>query len=294
MDWRVDPTTAVWLQAHGEKAGDEASIVELAHSDTIQVLQVKFQSHDHGAGYYNQNRVSMDNGTTTQQLEPDFQSVFASLWRIMFTPTHALSLQIRQALQAQQLVPGHYVAAHVRALYGVQSRPESVIASMTENAIRCAAQLSQLLNTDRIYVASDSQLAVQRALAFGAAHGVDVVTTNEHSNHQSQPLHLDKTPNWQRRPASDFMNVFVELYLLGLSRCMTYGMGRYGQLGSMISRTGASTCHLVHMNATAMAACSFSSESARIPPPSQHESPLENQQELLSPLFLPPKTQLYM
>ena len=319
LDWRVNndndtAASAAWLQTHSEKAGDEASIVELAHRATLAVVQVKFQSHDHGAGYYNRHRIverrlqqpplAMDQDID-ETLEPDFATVFADLWRILFTPSAALAQQIHETMlqqQQQPLAPGQYVGAHVRALYGVSSRPEALIARMAENALHCTLQFLQNHNNPVVYVASDSLLAVQTARDYGTAHGLTVVSAttltnrnHNHSRHLSQdPLHLDKTPDWRTRPATDFMTVFVDLYLLGSSRCVTYGMGGFGLLASFLSRTGAATCHAVHMNATFLADCPtvppLSLLSIRNHPPQSTivDDSTRHTAHLWSSLFLPP------
>ena len=59
-------------------------------------------------------------------------------------------------------------------------------------------------------------------------------------------LHLDrgsmfltdtaKTPasDWKGRPASDFYDTFVDLYLLALSKCTTFGRGGYGSWAAIM------------------------------------------------------------
>ena len=100
---------------------------------------------------------------------------------------------------------------------------------------------------------------------------------------------MDKTKDWRNRPASDFYDVFIDLYSMGLSRCVTYGMGGYGQFASLIS--GASRCSVAHMNATAMAQCqsfpddkSFLRRQALLP---KERSPDEHDHSQAS-IFLPP------
>ena len=289
IDWRVPDGQDTVLQKNSERAGDQDSILAMAARSDVAVLQVKFQSHDHGAVYYDSHRESVD--------EPDFAALFHRVWRIFFTPAPALAARIQTTLRAGGLVPGRYGAAHVRALYGVEEREEELITGWTQNAIHCAIQLLQQqenvsVNDDPVFFASDSELATRKAVQYGQANGLKVISRRSLTNSSSvnkDPLHMDKTKDWRNRPASDFYDVFIDLYSMGLSRCVTYGMGGYGQFASLIS--GASRCSLAHMNATAMAQCqsfpdrkSFLRRQALVP---KERSPAEDDHSQTS-IFLQP------
>ena len=193
-------------------------------------------------------------------------------------------------MQAAGLVPGHYGAAHVRALYGVNDRDETLITGWAENAVRCAAHLlhQQSRVGGPVYFASDSELAVQKAAQYGEANGLRVTSrpvTGSSTN--LNPLHLDKTKDWRERPVSDFYDVFIDLYLLGFSQCMTYGMGGYGQFASLISPTGNTRCSMIHMNATAIANCQMPEKSIlQQQGLTTKDTPSDNNH--LQPIFLPP------
>jgi len=254
-------------------------------SHLFRVLQVKFQSHDHGAAYYNVHCCS-------SSADPDFDAVFGTVWRLVFTPTPALAAQITDTLDRTGLVPGHYSAAHLRALYGVPTREPQLVTAWTQNAVHCAV-MAQYDNNNHdtaaaVYFASDSESAVQTAVSYGALHGVrvmsrssvDVVVTNNNEN----PLHLDKTKDWRRRPPSDFYSVFVDLFVMSLGRCVAYSMGGYGRMAALMS-TIAAGCSMMHMNATALAECPVLPAAPN--PNNQNEPQLyENKQQ--QPIFLPP------
>ena len=63
-------------------------------------------------------------------------------------------------------------------------------------------------------------------------------TTNNKNNtqqKQERPLHLDKAERIDKREPYEFYDTFVDLYLLGMSKCVTYNRGGYGQWASLIS-----------------------------------------------------------
>jgi hypothetical protein len=47
-------------------------------------------------------------------------------------------------------------------------------------------------------------------------------------------LHMDRCSDWQKRPASEFFNIFLYLYLLALGDCVTFNKGGYGHWGLLI------------------------------------------------------------
>lgn len=85
-------------------------------------------------------------------------------------------------------------------------------------------------------MASDHALATQMAVQYGEKQSAHVVARE----HTAQPLHLDKAENVTDRSPSDFYDTFVDLYLMGLSRCVTFNRGGFGQWASLMSHN--STC----------------------------------------------------
>ena len=66
-----------------------------------------------------------------------------------------------------------------------------------------------------------------------------------------EPIHLDrgrdflrKSDDWKGRPASDFYDVFVDLFLLANSRCIAYGIGGFGSWASLLG--GIGNCSISH------------------------------------------------
>jgi hypothetical protein len=133
MDWRVPPTTTtstattmsqLWrdleenplLQQEQnqqqqqqpakvvvQRAGNQNDIIQMSREGNITVLLVKFQSHDHGAIYYNdqilvqEQQQSPDNNNNN---EPTFEQVLAPIWHVLFTPVPRIANQVQQSLSS--------------------------------------------------------------------------------------------------------------------------------------------------------------------------------------------------
>ena len=149
---------------------------------------------------------------------PEFDKVYRSVWDQVFAP----SLKVRELIDASlnkiAIIPGEYVAAHVRSLYlhNTTTSPEY------RNALECAAQL---LPGKTIFFASDSQEVTRRAIEYGKGRVVADVN-------RTDPLHLDRGSSFLKakqdsrpRPASDYYSTFVDLYMMKNARCVTYGRG---------------------------------------------------------------------
>jgi hypothetical protein len=177
--------------------------------------------------------------------EPSFESVYRSVWRSVFRPSRAVAAAIRQEMQALNLVPDQYVAAHVRSLYVYNTTGTAE----EEHAVDCASQQQPGWP---IYFASDSVATTRQAIAYAQTKSssssnknnanttTDMVVVARRGN--QDPLHLDRgrdflspSEDWKNRSAADFYDIFVDLYLLSSSRCVSYGAGGYGQLASLLS-----------------------------------------------------------
>ena len=244
IDWRVYPGVDVMLQKSSIKVGTQDTILQYAVQQNATVLQVKFQSHDHGAVYYDKYRESMD--------EVDFNIIFHTVWNILFTPSIPLSSSIDDTMRNANIRPGQYTAAHLRALYLEDKRTISMVQGWTQNAVNCAFQLQQLKDNRTVYFAADSDKALQYAISYGKIFNVDVVTPAK--TYRQDPLHLDKTPDWQLRPPADFYDAFIDLYIMSLSNGVAYGMGGYGRFAALMSKNFNHS--MLHMSATFNANCS--------------------------------------
>lgn len=280
IDWRVHRGLDVALLREGFKVGTQDTILQFGVQANVTVLQAKFQSHDHGSVYYDTFRETPD--------ELDFESVFHIVWRIFFTPSPALAKSIDDAMKKADLAPGHYTAAHLRALYQTNQRDIRVVQTWTDNAIHCALKLQQpTIGKLPVYFASDSDQAVRHAIYYGKKHSVHVVTQPE-VDHSENSLHLDKTKNWKERHASDFFGIFIDLYLMSLGKCVAYGIGGFGKFASLIS--SSPMCSVVHMTATSNELCDLPASALHRRGTGSHPTAIHYEHVDLSSLFLPPMT----
>jgi len=191
---------------------------------------------------------------------PPFSVVFRDIWRTLFTPSPPVAGRIKDALKTLGLKPGAYVAAHLRGLYAIKTRPNHQLEGLAENAIRCATHLRP---RGPIYFASDSKYAVDHLRRkYGdnsnSSKRIRVVSLQR----SYQPLHVEKTPNWTERHPSEYYDTFVDLYLLGLSRCLTYGAGGYGQWGLWMGYDAS--CYIQHGNARKPYPCNWTEQNLTV------------------------------
>jgi hypothetical protein len=200
-----------------------------------RVVTFRHQSHDHGSIFYN---------LVKAEDELPFDRVFREMWDVLFTPSAPVAALIDQNSKDLNLVPGEYVATHVRSLY--KSDKSSNLA-MVHNGVNCATKLKPGWP---VYFASDSSNASRSALTYGRSKNATIVARIA----DTEPLHLDRgveflnlADGWKNLNASAFYDVFVDLYLLANSRCVTHGIGGYGKWGSLLSYN--SSCRESHQKA---------------------------------------------
>jgi hypothetical protein len=229
IDWRV-PDFLVWKVARDNYPKNTLEKIQRAMNDTQAItLTVRYQSFNSGSDYYDQYRPG----------GPTFAEVYRELWHTVFTPSPLIAARIEDEMEQLGLVPGQYVAAHVRSNY--TSDPKRYeLERWTKNSIHCASQLMPGATT---FFASDSSLAIDIAKEYGTKRNGQVVVRS----HDKPPLHLEKAVDWETRPASDYYDTFVDLYLLGMSGCVTYNQGGFGSWASLISFN--SSCAIQHHQA---------------------------------------------
>jgi hypothetical protein len=225
LDWRMPQTMKNHMAGPSEH--NVENIVKACQKTDNVIIRIKYQSY-HGG------RLTYD-----EEVEgPTFSQIYHDVWQIMFTPSRQLAVIIQNKLKEHNLIPGNYAAIHLRALYAVDERPLAKIETMALNALACATHLRP---GGPFYFASDS--------AYAAAFITKWAKNNTHGRVEAvlrdyEPLHLEMAENWTIRPVSDFYDTFTDLYLMGLSRCVAYGVGGYGQWGLMMGYN--SSCYKVH------------------------------------------------
>jgi hypothetical protein len=183
-----------------------------------------------------------------------FQAVYHDLFRIFFEPSPGIQALIDRHLirepsskvvfSRESLIEGQYSVAHYRAEYGkeIQRHPilsdPDFLTNIAINAVRCASELQT--SSVPIYFASDNPLALKTVRQLAQAVDYPIVTFHRE---EDIPKHLDKYDN-DTRP-SDYYSTFVDLYLAGSGRCVTYGRGGFGRFASLLSFNA--TCSSKHV-----------------------------------------------
>ena len=103
-----------------------------------------------------------------------------------------------------------------------------------------------------IYFASDAIRATNIAIDYGREHKATVVARN--LTDVPDPLHLDKdTEYFAKNPekpmltrASDYYDIWMDLYMLAGAQCVSYGKGGFGKWAALIS--SGTDCHIRHFD----------------------------------------------
>jgi hypothetical protein len=268
FDWRVPP--GLLHVVHNDTHGKKLTPFKMIQRYTVggmSVVRTKYQTNNPENTYalltaQDQNATLSDYELRQQvemQNQPSFDQVFHSVWRIFFTPSPPVAARIRSKLHRLGLTPNHYVAAHLRALYGVDDRDDAHIQVFTENALACATQLRPGVP---IFFASDSSVASEHALMIGKEKKIP----NQGEDHRPEyddklvkaalekgvvisipdpnpPWHLDTMIG----PVEKFYDTFVDLYLMSLAGCVTHGIGGYGHWALLIGGDINCTLRQEHM-----------------------------------------------
>jgi hypothetical protein len=230
LDWRVpdwmDKDEVLGSQPFG---GDVKHLLFhlKKHNASEIVVKSRYQSNNGGAEYYNEHVKG-----------PSFANVYHDVWRAVFEPAPALANRIQDYLNRLSLQPGNYAAAHLRAVYSVHSRSPHLIKQWAINAVQCA---SNLRPGGPIYFCSDSKYAVEVVQEYAKRYSRNIVSLI----HKEEPLHLEKANSTNRHP-SEYYDTFIDLYLLGMSRCVAYSVGGFGSWGLFLGYNA--TCGYKHMS----------------------------------------------
>jgi hypothetical protein len=228
LDWRVPDWLDESLGSYPFGDNVQHLLFHLQKQDQNEtVVRSRYQSSNGGADYYNEHVPG-----------PSFAHVYHDVWHAVFEPVPALATIIKDTMIRLDLEPGNYAAAHLRAVYAVKSRRPHTIQQWAMNAVNCA---SHLRPGGPIYFCSDSKYAVQVIQDYAKEHSRKIVSLL----HEKEPLHLEKA-NWTNRQASEYYDTFVDLYLLGMSKCVAYNVGGFGRWGLLLGYNA--TCGYEHMS----------------------------------------------
>mmetsp|Transcript_1824 Transcript_1824/g.2096 ORF Transcript_1824/g.2096 Transcript_1824/m.2096 type:complete len:649 (-) Transcript_1824:46-1992(-) len=235
FDWRVPPIIADVMSddSNGKRLVNNHTISQYAEGG-MSLIRTRWQTTIPSFVYDGEIFGFTDESNTilnvTETSEPNFDTVFSHIWKIFFTPSPLVAIKIQSKLDEMYLQPNHYVASHLRALYGVEQRSEELIKRFTENALACATQIRPNVP---IFFTSDSSRAVDHALQLSKQtvgsppHNIRVVTSIPNPN---PPWHLDSFLG----PTEKFYDTFIDLYIMALAGCVTFSNGGYGHWGLLI------------------------------------------------------------
>lgn len=216
MDWTLPDWLVPLIENYGILTYGQRRLLPAANGNQM-VARTRYQSNNHGSEYYNNITDS----------EFSFEGVYHHLFSYLFEPSPPVSQIITQKMNQMQLSPGQYSAAHFRALYGRESRPEDETKRVAINAVNCA---SELRPGGPVYFAADHKVAVDAVQAYSKEENLPVVFLQ----HDEEPLHLDFAKNWTQRSPSEYYATFVDLLILGQSRCLAFSNGGYGTFGLLL------------------------------------------------------------
>ena len=227
FDWRVPEwlaKAAMYSQYEGIILITEDDI-RRASATKVKLLKTRYQSFWGGRWWYDKWLLPG---------EPAFVEVFTHIWHMFFTPAKPVAALIESEMDRMSLVPGKYASAHVRVLYGLKDRPERIKRNWAINAINCA---SQIFPGAPFFFSSDCSNATRYAENYVRDDKRGIIGTRRPN--PDPPLHIDKALQEHRRPASDYFDIFVDMYILSMGACVTYNKGYFGLLASTISRNAS-------------------------------------------------------
>ena len=212
-------------------------LAKRAKREKAVVIETRVQDMYGGSQIYEQILKGGDNSTVVQET---YDVVYHDLFRALFSPAPPVAELIHEKMKAASLSPGEYAIAHYRAFYDIEhakeKRSNKQIVAASINAVKCA---SELRPGGPVYFASDSKVAVDTVRKYANQENRSIVTFES-----EEALHIDRTDDWEARPASDFYSVFVDLFMMANGRCVTYGQGGFGRYALLLSYNA--TCESRH------------------------------------------------
>lgn len=200
---------------NGELTTTVEGLVLNANEDTT-IVRSQIQVLDGGSIYFEEH--------SSPTL---YQNIYHDVWKLLFSPAPPIAKILDDEMDTAGIQPGEYAVAHYSALYARDSKNEADITNAAIRAVNCA---SQLRPGGPIYFASDSTHAMQSIQKYAEENSYRIVTIAN-----QVPLHLDNTGNWSYQQPNDFYFIFVDLYLIGMGNCVSYGDGGIGNFGLLLS-----------------------------------------------------------
>lgn len=285
IDWRVPDWFSTILHKRAASAYYHDRYVfkfrilkSIRHDNRTHLLRTRLQSTTGGAQQYDDELLP---GEST------FAELYHDVWRIFFTPSPPIRSAVESYIAKWKIHPGEYISTHIRALYVPNAnRTEKTMIDWVENALNCA---SHLRPGGPYFFSSDYTFSTEAAIAYGISQHVDVFSRV----HDSLPLHLDQADDILNRNPSDFYDTFIDLYLMALSRCVTYNRGGFGQWALLIGYNSSCSHNIKTSSAGIAAPCDWVSTTTTTTTTSgtkRHNTHKKKESSRIAPLFLPPIT----
>ena len=261
------------------------SLLEAVHRTDLPVVRARIQDYTSAWDYYDQYHAKhyLGNNNSIKERGTNFaEQHYRELFFVLFQPSPPLvqamnekhvmpaSLAGKQVISKEKqeqniALPSDYAVAHYRSLYGSQIAPSmEYMTAASKNAVNCA---SQLLPGGPIVFLSDSTESAQTLMGTQATRvflRTNTKMTSRTNTAIPEPLHLDKATRQQRSrqslsatttqyEPSDFYDTFLDLFLMARARCVSFGQGGFGKMGSLLS--GNRTCTNRHFEYGKMVSC---------------------------------------
>ena len=219
VDWRAPQWLSIILEDEttypGRKALDLQQLKDLREDKSTTLVRAQLKFSQQLIDDYDKARALGDE---------EYRDVYHDVWRILFTPSPPIRAFVEELMNKWRLTPGEYVVANDddQLMVSDQSTPRRILdcASM----LRPGGPILYLANTT-----TDSMVD------YGKSKGTRIVTWMRSTQSLSLKIH-----NKASAVPKDMYNVFINLYLQGLSRCTTSANRKFGSLTSMIGYD--STC----------------------------------------------------
>jgi len=196
--------------------------------------------------------------------DDNYLGFYHDMFHTVFHPSSHIEQMVVAYMTQLKLTPNEYTVAHYRSTYPGEPYRETknvtILRDTMWNAINCGLQLNPGYP---VYAAADTVLALQMAETYNyteqrhaqrqSSNNAEVrVVSHLHATQyldsskvtvlpREDPLHLNfAKPN----DASGFYSIFLDIYVMANSRCVTFGAGGFGRFGSLLSFNAS--CRSVH------------------------------------------------
>jgi hypothetical protein len=255
LDWRLPEG----MDIGSGKPGQAVSCLgEMSNRNPCRIWD-----NDH-EGYKNQKNIVMLAREDLYEQHKQFfvtdthpHGTFGQIMNIMFMPTPPLVESISDTMKKIGLLPRQYTSAHFRSRYphpeGLkESMPPKLKEDIINNAIKCAAHTAGDSNLP-VYFTSDDLRSVQYVLdrsPFVAQSNPQtkvIAITDFFRSHSD-----DAKVNYDESDPKELYPVFIDLWIMGHSKCVSYGQGGFGLFGA---RLADEECSVQHQKGWDMQSC---------------------------------------